>query len=237
MGEKVPQGRPELLRAFAYRSKVEEVDPQKLLPTVPSKEVFEIMKRSYERIGSGTPYDLWAPDCPAFQLISFHVQGRGRFQVLGTLDLDFWHILADGELAPKPSALSCLHPEMHVRYLLVKAPDNAIVTPQGVCAGLAPTGATRWSHSVPHQDASWVTLLVESSPGLFIKPSRLDGWKKVAFARPGRILVLVGAALALASEGSHFLSPLLGLDFARTCLLLQPRKPASFVPMWRGLAS
>ncbi|OLQ05350.1 hypothetical protein AK812_SmicGene11472 [Symbiodinium microadriaticum] len=95
---------------------------------------------------------------------------------------------------------------MQVRYLLVKAPDDAIVTPQGVCAGLIPPAAVRWSHSVPHQDASWVTLLVESSSGLLIKPNRLDSWQKVSFARPGHLLVLVGAALALASQG-HYPAP------------------------------
>lgn len=199
-------GRSELLRAFAYRSEVDEVEPQKLLPTVPSKEAFRMMKRSYEKIGSGTPYDLWAPDCPIFQLVDFHVKGRGRCQVLGTLDLVSWQVLADGELTGEPSALPCLQPEMQVRYLLVKAPDDAIVTPQGVCAGLIPPAAVRWSHSVPHQDASWVTLLVESSSGLLIKPNRLDSWQKVSFARPGHLLVLVGAALALASEG-HYPAP------------------------------
>eukprot|EP00439_Symbiodinium_sp_Y106_P022567 s6581_g2.t2 len=171
-----------------------------------SEEAFRMMQRSYEKIGSGTPYDLWAPDCPVFQLVDFHVKGRGRCQVLGTLDLVSWQVLADGELTGEPSALPCLQPEMQVRYLLVKAPDDAIVTPQGVCAGLIPPAAMRWSHSVPHQDASWVTLLVESSSGLLIKPNRLDSWQKVSFVQSGHLLVLAGAALALASQG-HYPAP------------------------------
>eukprot|EP00929_Paragymnodinium_shiwhaense_P073835 TRINITY_DN37723_c0_g1_i1.p1 TRINITY_DN37723_c0_g1~~TRINITY_DN37723_c0_g1_i1.p1 ORF type:complete len:653 (+),score=119.83 TRINITY_DN37723_c0_g1_i1:126-2084(+) len=194
-----------LLRALSYHT-LTNVGP-KPLPSDASVKFSKPMAEGWTLRSQSdrTSFELDLADwsCESFNVPSFLVRGDGSFEIYASPDAERWQLVASGLTPPSPLTVASLHPERSVRYLQVLGTPELSVTPLGACAGLAAPNGKAWGHTPPHQEASWVTIVLEDSPALNTKLGRQGvQWRPQGFG-PLNAVVLVGARLSVASEGYY----------------------------------